>query len=125
VSGRPAGLDAYDLAEDAQCELLPAPSTAPCPEKAEQRFRICHPFHPRNGDAHGVAFTHRSWGEDRIYFRGEDGRLWSVHRALTDLRDPDAFVAVSEGRAVLSLAEALTLAGIIRDLAAEGERGDV
>lgn len=72
-----------------------------------------------------VAFTHRSWGEDRIYFRGEDGRLWSVDRALTDLRDRDPFVTFSRGRANLTLAGALQLARVVRDLTAKTEGDDV
>jgi hypothetical protein len=64
-----------------------------------------------------LAFAHRSWGEDRLYFRGDDGRLWSIDRALTDLGDPDPFVVVSAGRCVLRMEDLVQLAEIVRSLA--------
>jgi hypothetical protein len=61
-------------------------------------------------------FAHRNWGEDRLYFRGDDGRLWSVDRALTDWRDPDPFVELSAGRAVLRVDDVQELAVFMRAL---------
>mgnify|MGYP001562319802 CR=1 FL=1 len=61
-------------------------------------------------------FVHRNWGEDALYFRGEDGRLWSINRALTDRKDPDPFVTFSGGRAACRTADLVELADLVAEL---------
>lgn len=63
---------------------------------------------------------HRNWGEDKLYYRGDDGELWSIDRALTDLRDPDPFVVVSAGRACCRLEDLAQLAALVADLGGPG-----
>lgn len=63
-----------------------------------------------------MVLVHRNWGEDALYFRGEDGRLWSINRALTDRRDPDPFVTFSCGRATCRMADLVELADLVAKL---------
>jgi hypothetical protein len=55
-----------------------------------------------------VDFRH-SWGDDRVYFYADTGRLVSVRSSWTDLSTPDAFVHVSQGRAHFRAADLIAL----------------
>ena len=46
--------------------------------------------------------------------------MWSVDRALTDWRDPDPFLELSAGRAVLRVDDARDLALLLLALAEDG-----
>ena len=72
-----------------------------------------------------MVLVHRNWGEDALYFRGEDGRLWSINRALTDRRDPDPFVNFSRGRAMCRVVDLVELADLVADLGRRLDDEDV
>jgi Family of unknown function (DUF5372) len=44
-----------------------------------------------------VAIRH-TWGEDRVFFFGDDGSQKSLPRAWTDAADAEVFVTVAAGR---------------------------
>lgn len=52
----------------------------------------------------------QNWGEDRVWFHDNDGRLQSVPTSWTDAAPTDAFVVVSAGRSLFRLADLLELA---------------
>ena len=54
----------------------------------------------------------QTWGEDRVFFLEEDGRLDSVPSGWTDVGEPDVFVAVA-GRSRFRVADLLGLAELI------------
>jgi hypothetical protein len=64
-----------------------------------------------------VAVRH-TWGEDRVFFFGDDGTQKSLPRAWTDAADVDVFVALADGRCSLRVADLLVLAEIIDGLGA-------
>jgi Family of unknown function (DUF5372) len=55
----------------------------------------------------------QTWGEDRVFFLEEDGRLDSVPSGWTDVGEPDVFVAVAAGRSWFRVADLLGLAELI------------
>jgi hypothetical protein len=61
----------------------------------------------------GVRHT---WGEDRVFFFGEDGSQKSLPRAWTDVGDVDVFVAMAAGRSPFRILDLLALSELIDGL---------
>lgn len=53
------------------------------------------------------------WGEDRVIYLDPQGRPIAVPSGWTDRAQPDEFVAVSGGRAMLRLVDLEGLAGLV------------
>lgn len=62
-----------------------------------------------------VAIRH-TWGEDRVFFFGDDGTQKSLPRAWTDAADFDVFVAVAAGRCPFGVVDLLLLAEVLDGL---------
>jgi hypothetical protein len=62
-----------------------------------------------------VAVRH-TWGEDRVFFFGDDGTQKSLPRAWTDVADVDVFVALAAGRSRFRIVDLLVLAEVIDGL---------
>jgi hypothetical protein len=60
-----------------------------------------------------------NWGEDRVYYRDEDGRLVSVPASWTDVVPPDPVVAVSAGRSPFRVGDLLELVRMVEALGQE------
>jgi len=73
---------------------------------------VTHRFHPWCGRGYEFVARRRNWGEDRIYFRDEDGGLQSVPTGWTDMADVDPFVVVAAGRCPYRLEDLLALADL-------------
>ncbi len=59
---------------------------------------MTHPFHPWCGREFVFVALRHTWGEDRVFFFGDDGTQKSLPRAWTDAADPDPFVEMAMGR---------------------------
>jgi len=79
-------------------------------------FRVTHPFHPRLGEELELVVWKQTWGEDRVYFHDELGRLCSMPARWTDILPQDPFVVVSAGRSCLRVAELIELANLVERL---------
>jgi hypothetical protein len=77
---------------------------------------VTHPFHPWHGREFVFIGVRHTWGEDRVFFFGEDGTQKSLPRAWTDVRDVDVFVAMAAGRSPLRTLDLLALSEIIGGL---------
>ncbi len=55
----------------------------------------------------------RNWGEERVYFHNEDGKLVSIPSCWTDVVPPDPFVVVSAGRALFRTEDLMALVRLI------------
>jgi Family of unknown function (DUF5372) len=66
-----------------------------------------------------VAVRH-TWGEDRVFFFGDDGTQKSLPRAWTDAADVDVFMAVAAGRCPFRIVDLLVLAEIVDGLRVAG-----
>ncbi|MFJ8391032.1 DUF5372 family protein [Streptomyces sp. NPDC094438] len=84
---------------------------------------ITHPFHPWHGRSYEFVVRRRNWGEDRVCFHDETGRVVSVPTSWTDVADEDPFVVMAAGRCPFRLGDLLRLAGLLDQLASRP--GDV
>ncbi len=95
------------------CPGCPASSTTPDPHGRYRRVRVTHPFHPLAGrDFEFVAYR-QNWGEDRVHLHDENGQLFSLPAAWTDVAVPDPFVVVAAGRCPFTTAGLLALADLV------------
>ncbi len=60
-------------------------------------FRVTHPFHPRYGQEIGFYERRKTWGDDRVYFHEEGGRLKTLPVGWTSVSAPDPFVVMAAG----------------------------
>jgi len=62
-----------------------------------------------------VAVRH-TWGEDRVFFFGDDGTQKSLPRGWTDAADVDVFVAMAAGRSPFRVVDLVVLAEVVDGL---------
>jgi len=86
---------------------------------------VIHPFHPLYQREFRLVTYQFSWGEDRVYFHDEDGRLVSLPAAWTSVIPPDPFVVMAEGRSAFRLQDLLELAVLLKQLDGENSDGPV
>jgi Family of unknown function (DUF5372) len=60
---------------------------------------------------------HQAWGEDRVSFYNEHGRLRSVPAAWTSVVEPNPFLTLAAGRSLFQVADLLRLADLLESLA--------
>jgi hypothetical protein len=63
-----------------------------------------------------------NWGEERVYFDDDAGRLCSVPAVWTSLSPPDPFVVVSAGRSHFRVVDLLELSRLLEGLSPEARR---
>lgn len=61
-----------------------------------------------------------NWGEDRVYFHDEQGRLVALPAAWTSAGPQDPFVALSQGRSAFRVQDLVELSKLIRGEAKAG-----
>jgi len=71
--------------------------------------RITHPFHPLNGRAFELICRRRYWGEDRVVYAGENGRLCTIASAFTDIDPVDEFRRIAQDRVAFRTMDLLCL----------------
>lgn len=62
-----------------------------------------------------LATRKQNWGEDRVMFFDQRGRLRSLPAAWTDVDPPDARTAAAAGRACLRADDLLTLCALLSE----------
>ena len=62
-----------------------------------------------------MTFRH-NWGENRVYFHDDEGRLVSLPASWTSVLAPDPFVVISAGRSVFRVQDLLELARLLARL---------
>lgn len=77
---------------------------------------MTHPFHPLVGRKFPLVVHARNWGEDRVYFYDDEGRLRSLPSSWTSLGQVDPFVVLSGGRALFRPADLLKLSDLLAGL---------
>ena len=86
-------------------------------------MRVTHPFHPLSGrDFEFVAFR-QNWGEDRVHLHDEDGRLFSLPAAWTDVVAADPFVVIAAGRCPFTTDGLLAVADLVDRFRARRDSG--
>jgi hypothetical protein len=86
--------------------------------------RITHLFHPLNGRTFELICRRRHWGEDRVVYAGEDGRICTIASAFTDIDPADEFGLVAAGRAAFRTSDLLALCEALDRLAQSVRVGD-
>lgn len=77
---------------------------------------MTHPFHPLCGrDFEFVAYR-QNWGEDRVHLHDENGQLFSLPAAWTDVASVDPFVVLADGRCPFTTTDLVALADLIHRL---------
>jgi hypothetical protein len=61
-----------------------------------------------------MADRRRTWGEDRVYFHDEAGKLCRMSAQWTSVADVDLFVLTSAGRSHLRVDDLLQLVALIK-----------
>jgi hypothetical protein len=80
---------------------------------------VTHAFHPLCGrDFEFVAYR-QNWGEDRVHLHDENGQLFSLPAAWTDVTAADPFVVVAAGRCPFTTAGLVALADLVDWLGAQ------
>jgi hypothetical protein len=76
-------------------------------------FRVTHPFHPLYGHEFRLVERRTAWGEDRVYFLDETGKLRRLPAAWTSAAVADVFTIKSAGRSHFRVADLLQLVELI------------
>jgi len=75
--------------------------------------RVTHPFHPLFAQQlRCVGRRHNRHGE-RLLLQADDAAVWSVPPQWTDLASPDPEVVMSNGRALLRVADLMELIDLV------------
>ena len=96
-------------------------STAPGGNNQVQYCTITHPFHPLYDKKIKIVSLKQTWGEDRVSYHQEDGRLTSIPACWTTVYEPHPFNLISQGRSAFRFRELLELVGLIEEFMSEGE----
>jgi hypothetical protein len=75
--------------------------------------RITHPFHPLHGREYVLVECRSAWGEERVYFHDDAGRLRRLPAAWTSAAAPSAFEVLSAGRSHFRVEDLLRLVALI------------
>ncbi|WP_188130888.1 Y4bD/Y4pK family protein [Paraburkholderia panacisoli] len=75
--------------------------------------RVTHPFHPLRGQEFVLLERRSTWGEERVYFHDETGRLRRLPASWTSAAAPNAFEVLSAGRSAFRVEDLLHLVGLI------------
>jgi hypothetical protein len=108
--------------ETVQGERLGTPRIAPDSDAAHRVFRVIHPFHPLSGREFSLVTYRHNWGEDRVYFHDDGGKLASLPARWTDVLAPDPVAVVSGGRSAFRVEDLLGLVDLIERLGKESDK---
>ena len=74
---------------------------------------MTHRFHPLFGRDFEFVVHRQNWGEDRVHLHDENGELFSLPAAWTDVAPVDPFVDLANGRCPLTTPGLLALADLV------------
>ncbi len=80
---------------------------------ATRVFTIIHPFHPKRGQQFTLTTRRQNWGEDRVMYFTEAGKLRSMAASWTSVVEEDAVHRASAGRSWFRLDDLLELSSIV------------
>jgi hypothetical protein len=90
--------------------------------RLQQRYRITHPFHPRQGEELDLVRYRGSYGGEFVDGLDAAGELVTVPLGYTDaLGAQDPYLAIAAGRAALRPDDLLRLGKLVAELLAELE----
>ena len=93
--------------------------TTPDARGEAQTFEVTHPFHPLYGQRFELVTRRHNWGDARVYYHDEAGKLRSLSLLWTDLAPVDPFVQMSAGRSFFRVMDLLELLRLLTRLERE------
>ena len=95
-------------------------STAGCSsDKTLRVFTIAHPFHPLLGEEFVLATRRLNWGEDRVMYHDQEGKLQSMPTSWTSEADKDQFTEVSAGSCWFRIDDLKELVSLLHTIRAD------
>jgi len=85
---------------------------------------VIHPFHPLCGREFELVTRKKAWGEDRVYFRDESGRLHHMPVGWTSIVERDAFSTTAADRCRFRTDDLLRLAHLVDTLRGDADAGE-
>ena len=76
-------------------------------------FKVIHPFHPLHDREFELIYCKQDWGEDRVFFRDDNGQVRSLPASWTDVAPLDPFVSMSAGRSLFRVQDLLELTRLV------------
>jgi len=77
---------------------------------------VTHPFHPWFGREFTLVTYRLNWGEERVYFHDDAGRLVAIPARWTSVFRNDPFVLVSAERSPFRFSQLRELARLIQQI---------
>ncbi len=77
---------------------------------------MTHPFHPLSGCEFELVEYKQAWGEDRVYFLDDKGRLHHMPIGWTNVAPLDPFRVMAAGQSRFRTEDLLRLANLITQL---------
>ena len=79
----------------------------------DRDFRVTHPYHPLLGQEFDLVDYSICWGEARVFFYNDAGRLCSMPATWTSIGPVDPFVEISGKRSPFRVTDLLELSQMI------------
>ncbi len=76
---------------------------------------MTHPFHPWRGRELQALSIGQNWGEERVFFRADNGTVCSMPVSWTSIMPGDPFVLVAAGRAYFRTEDLLRLVAVVQE----------
>ena len=86
-------------------------------------FEITHPFHPLRGKKFIFVARMQLWGEDRITYFDQNGKLRSMPVSWTSVADIDYFLQASAGRSWFRVSDLSYLSLLLQQLIKKRNEG--
>jgi hypothetical protein len=90
--------------------------TTPIRDVKDEVFQITHPYHPLLWRIFDLVNYTICWGEARVFFYDDAGRLCSMPATWTSINPVDPFVEVSGGRSPFRVTDLLELSRMIGEV---------
>jgi hypothetical protein len=65
----------------------------------------------------------QNWGQSRVYFHNDSGRLTSIPAEWTDLLGPDPFAVIAQGRSAFRVVDLLELVSLVKEFPTQQQKG--
>jgi hypothetical protein len=92
---------------------LSALSNAPLTNDEAETFKVIHPFHPLHGQTFTLITYKHAWGENRVYYHNDSGKLCSLPASWTSVLPLDPVIVISGGRSPFRLSDLLELSRLL------------
>jgi hypothetical protein len=90
---------------------LTQPSTA---VTKNSRFKVTHPFHPWAGREFILITYRQNWGEDRVFFNDDQGRLTTLPIQWTSLFPGNPLISLSDSESFFLVPDLLELTRLVK-----------